>query len=150
MIQADGRMSGGAKVPASFWVVAVLSLLWNSFGCYDYVMSESHNAAYLKMVPADIVAFLAGMPAWTVGAWAFGVWGSLAGSLLLCARMRQAALAFGVSLAGAVVSFGWQYTHRPPAAMLAASGLGMTTGIFAVIGVLLWYARRATARGWLR
>ncbi len=32
--------------PTHLWIVGVLSLLWNLFGCYDYLMSELSPASY--------------------------------------------------------------------------------------------------------
>ena len=29
-----------ARAPAHLWIVGILSLLWNAFGCYDYLMTN--------------------------------------------------------------------------------------------------------------
>ena len=36
------------KTPWHLWVVGVLSLLWNMIGAFDFYMTQTHNAAYLK------------------------------------------------------------------------------------------------------
>ena len=28
-----------ARAPAHLWIVGILALLWNCFGCYDYLMT---------------------------------------------------------------------------------------------------------------
>jgi hypothetical protein len=43
--------------------------------------------------------------------WALGVWGALAGSMLLLLRSRRAVTAFAASLVGLAVSTGYQLTH---------------------------------------
>jgi hypothetical protein len=32
-----------AKAPVHLWIVGFLSLLWNGFGCYDYLMTRMRN-----------------------------------------------------------------------------------------------------------
>ena len=52
--------------PAHLWIVGIVSLLWNCFGGYDYVMSMTGNLEYFQMMgfgPTE-VAYVAAMPAW--------------------------------------------------------------------------------------
>ena len=63
-------------------------------------MTVSGNAAYLAAFPADQLAYYNSLPAWLTAFWALGVWGGLAGSLLLLARSRHAVLAFALSVLG--------------------------------------------------
>ena len=44
MTTMQGTSRAGA--PWHFWVVAVVSLLWNSFGGYDYTMSHLSGEVY--------------------------------------------------------------------------------------------------------
>ena len=101
-----------AKTPWHLWVVGVVSALWNGFGCFDYVMTQTNRDqwfAQMGMMP-DQLAYFNAMPAWTHAAWAIGVWGGLIGAVLLLLRMKWAFHAFVVSflgwLAGAVYAFG--------------------------------------------
>src|SRR3569833_2810023 len=100
-----------ARAPAQLWIVGILSLLWNCFGCYDYTMTRTRGAEYIAgMMPgADANAALAwinGMPLYAQAGWAIGVWCGLLGSLLLLIRSRWAVGSFGLSLIGAVLSLG--------------------------------------------
>ena len=136
----------GTKAPMSFWIISGLSLLWNAFGCTDYTMMKMHNAAWLKMggVSSDMVAAIDAGPLWGTAGWAFGVWGSLAGSLLLLARSRHAVTAFLVSIVGAVIGFAWQV----PAGL--AEPLWLPVLIVAAVALQWWFARRSAAQGILR
>jgi hypothetical protein len=137
------------KTPASFWIIAVLSLLWNLFGCYDYLMSKLAPESYFASMGmnAESVAYMAALPAWLTAFWALGVWGSLLGSLLLLARSRQAASAFALSLLGLAVSQLVQafWLHPPQEAPL-----GLTLVIWSALVFFLIYARSMAARGVLR
>lgn len=60
----------------------MLSLLWNGFGGYDYVMKQTRNAAYLGHFPADMSRYIGAMPTWVTALWEIGVWGSVLGALM--------------------------------------------------------------------
>ena len=103
---------GGTRTPWHLWLVGVVAVLWNGFGCYDYTMTQTQGDAYLqsmKMTQAQIDYFHA-MPAWTHGAWAIGVWGGVLGGILLLLRRKWATPVFVLSflgwLAGAIYAFG--------------------------------------------
>ena len=66
-------------VPWHFWAVAVVSLVWNSYGGYDYTMSHLSGEAYYRqmgMTEAQIT-YMAAYPSWMHAVWAVGVWGSV-------------------------------------------------------------------------
>ncbi|MEQ1543151.1 MAG: hypothetical protein ABL926_12955 [Novosphingobium sp.] len=140
------------KVPTSYWVVTGLGLLWNSFGAYDYVMTRMRNADYLKSAgdPQAILAWIDSFPIWAQIGWGLGVWGSFLGSVLMVLRSRHAASAFLVSLLGAIVSFGYQFTHTPPAALDTTAGKVIPLVIMAVVAVLWRYCRKSAQQGLLR
>lgn len=86
------------RTPWHLWVVGIVALLWSSMGCVDYLMTETHNEAYLKQFSAEQLAFLAAMPAWTVATWAIAVWGGVAGAVLLLLKRKEATWVFLASL----------------------------------------------------
>lgn len=142
-----------ARAPLQFWVIAVISLLWNSFGCYDYFMSMSDPLGYMAAVgmgEAEI-AYMQAMPSWLTAFWALGVWGSLAGSVLLLLCSRHAVTAFALSLLGLAVSQLAQFTDPAfPPSMHSGAMIGMTLVIWAALLFLLWYSRRVATAGVLR
>jgi hypothetical protein len=144
--------------PWHLWAVGILSLLWNAFGGYDYTMSQLRDPAYLKatmgpmgMSVEQSIAFLDSFSVWASALWALGVWGSVAGSILLLLRSRHAVTAFIVSLLGAALSFAYQATLALPPQMAADSmAKVMPLVIIAAIGLQLWYAWAMRSRGVLR
>jgi hypothetical protein len=141
-----------ASTPIHLWVVGILSLLWNCFGAYDYTMTELRNEAYLAGMgfgEAEM-AYIDAAPAWMIAAWAIGVWVSLLGAILLLLRSRHAATAFLISLAGALVSFGYQFTSNPPPSLTTGVAAVMPVVILVLIVAQWYYARRMTAAGVLR
>jgi hypothetical protein len=145
----DQRMT--TRPPWHLWAVGVLSLLWNCGGAFDYVMSKTHNASYLKGLTAEQLAWFDSFPAWMTAAWALGVWGALAGSVLLLLRSRWAVPAFALSLLGLIVATIYQFgVSAMPASLKTTGGMAFTAALWIVAILLLWYAYRMRARGVLR
>ena len=140
-----------AHRPMHLWIVGVFATVWNGFGAFDYLMTQTRNAAYLAQFSAEERAYFEAFPAWADAFWALGVWGGLAGALLLIARRRIAVGAFLVSLAGMFVGLGYQLgVGEVPESL--SSGL-MALFPYVIIGVgiaLLMYARAMAATGALR
>jgi hypothetical protein len=141
-----------ASTPWHLWVVGIVSLLWNCFGGYDYYMTQTQDLAYFEMTgfgQAEM-EFFGSLPAWADGLWAIGVWGSVAGSILLLLRSRHAATAYLLSFLGAIASFVYQYTLPKPASLESSAVLGINLAILVVILAQWYYARRQAAAGVLR
>lgn len=145
--------SVSVKTPVHLWIVGILALVWNLIGVVDYVMSRSRNDEYFRAVmpsldPAMIYAYIDRMPLLVAAGWGLGVWGALVGTLLLLARSRHAVLAYLVSLVGALVSFGFQFTVNPPPAGMDEPVMPVVITLIAL--ALLLYARAMRAKGVLR
>jgi hypothetical protein len=152
MTDSDATVRGQTGTPAHLWATGIISLLWNSVGGVDYVMTQTENAEYLDQFTPDQKAFFLSMPAWTEFFWALGVWGAIIGSLLLLLRGRHAVTAFAASLVGLAVSTVWQLG-------LSGADLGKIFGPVPILmNVFIWgicialwaYARRQVQVGVLR
>lgn len=144
------------RAPVHLWIVGIVSLLWNCFGCYDYLMTRMKGAAYIdSMMHTDqgsaIMAYINAFPIWVSAAWGLGVWGGLAGSILLLMRSRHAVAAFAVSMVGAIVGLGWQILNPSGIAEMSEPvNRYMPFVIIAVAISLFLYARAMQQKGALR
>ena len=139
------------RAPAHLWIVGVLALLFNGFGCYDYLMTNLHNATYLERFSADQIAYMHSLPAWLTASWAIGVWGGLAGAVLLLMRSRYAVWALALSCIGAVVGLGYQLTMTTIPASMKQGMMGVMPWVIIVITIfLLWYSWSMEKKGVLR
>lgn len=140
------------NVPWHLWVVGIVALLWNGYGAYDYLMTQTGGAEYLAglgMTPAQVDYFNA-MPAWMNAVWAVGVWGALLGSILLLLRMKWAVHAFAASLAALVVSLIYAYLLSDGAEVMGTGPMIMNFVIFLAAIFFLFYAWRMKKAGLLR
>ena len=138
--------SAERPTPVHLWVVGILALLWNAIGCYDYLMTRARDADYIASMmpgtdPNAVFAYIDSFPLWAQAGWALGVWGGLAGAILLLIRSRYAVWAFALSLLGAVVGLGYQIANPGgPAGMHEGAGAVMPYVIILVAAFLIWYA----------
>ena len=141
-----------AKAPLSFWVIAVLSLIWNAFGGLDYTLTRLRNTDYLSAGgdPQVMLAWIDSFPLWAQAGWGLGVWGSVAGSVLMLLRSRHAVAAFAVSLFGAVLTFGYQFAHAPPPELATTAGKVMPVLIILIVAFLLRFTQVEARKGTLR
>jgi hypothetical protein len=145
-----------SKVSVTYWVAALLSLIWNGFGGYDYLMTKLRNMDYLTSMVGtpelaqQMLAMVEGMPLWAHALWGLGVWSSVLGSLLLLARSRHAVIVFLVSLVAAGLSFAYQATLTMPPGLDTPAMKIMPLVILGAIVLQWWWARRKLTDGTLR
>lgn len=139
-----------ASTPVHLWIVAILGTLWNGFGVFDFVMTETANTAYLDKYGSEAMTYFMSFPGWVIAFWALGVWGGLAGSLLLLVRSKHAVTMFALSLIGLFVTTGYQFVLSSPAADLTTTGmLLMVLLTWGVAIALFVYARDMQKTGLL-
>jgi len=147
----QSRPGPTSRTPRHLWVIGIVALLWNAIGAFDYLMTQTKNAAYLSGFPPEQLAFFFGLPAWVVAAWAIAVWGGVLGAALLLLRKRLAVPVFAVSLAGLVVTTfqNWVLSNAAEIFPDTASRV-FSVMIFAIAVGLYFYARAMRERGVLR
>lgn len=138
--------------PRHLWIAGGLALLWNALGAFDYTMSHLGGADYMRQAGMDeaSIGFVLGFPLWAVAGWALGVWGGVAGSVLLLMRSRWAVWAFAASLMGVLLMALYQYSQTLPPAFASPFAVAFDLAIKLVAALLLWYAWRQRENGVLR
>lgn len=138
--------------PWHLWVVGVVAVLWNAFGCWDYTMTHLKGEVHLRafgMTDAQIAYFDA-MPAWTHATWAIGVWGGLLGALLLLARRRWATPVFVLSFLGFLGGQIYNHVLSDASAAAGPNAWVMNVVIGAACVFFIWYASAMAKRAVLR
>lgn len=134
-------------VPAWFWIIAVLALLFEAFGCLMYYTQVSADPATL---PVDQRAMWQATPAWMVAAYAVAVWVGLAGAVLLLLRRRHAVPLLLVSLIAVVVQFGGILVVPDLRDMVPPDAYAAPIAIFLIAYGIWHFSLHARKRGWLR
>ncbi len=133
-----------------FWIASGLLLAWNLLGVMAYVQEATISAEALGAMPDAQRALLQSRPAWATAAFAVAVFGGAAGCLMLLLRSRIAVPVLALSCVGVVVQMTYAFFIADSYAVYGPSGTIMPALVMAISIFLVWYARRAHKRGWLR
>lgn len=128
------------RAPAWLRVIAALAVLWNGYGCYEYLAS-------VGAVPGGRPEMSAGaMPSWVIAAFAVSVFAGLLGSIGLLVLRRWSKLLLLLSLAALLAQDLWAF-------VLNEGGLDkplvLPLAVNLVAILLVWLAYSADRRGWL-
>lgn len=140
------------KSPWHLWVVAVIAVLFNSIGVFDFVMSRIQGPAYLASagLTPEQIAHYQQMPGWAIAVWAVGVFAAFAASILLLLRRRSAFLVFVISLAAFLINLLYTYVLTNGGVIMGQQ-MAITSAVIAVLlAFFAWYARWMGKRGVLR
>ncbi len=140
-------MNSTVKAPWHLWIVGLLTLAWNAIGGWGFTTTYFGDLAALGMT-ADQIAYFENFPIWASVCWALGVWGAIAGSLLLLLRSRWAVHAFAFSVIGLIGTVIYQDILTEVPDGLQNTGLAISIRVIAVL--VLLYTVRLRRNGVLR
>lgn len=141
MSENQGESTG--RTPWHLWVVGVMAVLWNSVGAYDYLMTQTHNDAYMSNFSPEQLEYFYGFPAWVVAFWALAVWGSVLGAVLLLLRKRLAVGIFLVSFLSMVITTVYNFGLSNGLEVMGDPFSLVFSGLIFVIAFLLYLYARA-------
>lgn len=128
-----------ARAPGWLRIVAVLGLLWNLYGIYQYLKT-------VGVLPGAEAA-AAAVPGWAQGAFAVAVFGGAIGCLGLLMLKRWSKLMLVISLISVLALDLWIFLLSGMA--VPAAELGVQVAVLVVAILLVWLAYTADRRGWL-
>lgn len=143
-------MNPSVKPPLWFWAVSAAMLLWNGVGAMAYVADATVTVDALNALPEAERALRLSRPAWATAAFAVAVFGGVVGCLLLLVRSRWASPVLVLSLLGVAVQMTHAFLIANSYEVYGPPGLIMPALVLMFSLFLVWFARRARRRGWLR
>lgn len=139
-----------SRPPLHFWIIAVVAVLWNAVGAFDFLATQIRLEPYMSAFSEEQLAFFYGIPAWAVIAWGFATWGALLGSLAMLGRLRWAYHLFIISFVAMLATSFENFVLSNGAEIMGAAGL-IFSGVIVAIGIfLILYSRAMLQRGVLR
>lgn len=132
----------GAPAPSWLRIVALLGLLWNLFGVYNYLMT-------VGVVAGADQAAVSQMPSWVTGAFAVAVFAGALGCLGLAMLKRWSKLLLIVSLLGVLAMDLWMFVLSGLGSTMPGAEMGVTIAVVVVAVLLAWLAHDAARKGWL-
>ena len=139
-----------ASPPRSFYIIGIAALLWNLLGVMSYIMRVTMGDAAMATLPEEQQAFIQNSPVWVTAAYAIATNAGALGCVLLLVRQSWAYLVLVVSFAGIVVQNLYGYFMGAAVDAYGAAGVGLSVAVIAIGAFLIWYAKGATDKGWLK
>ena len=137
--------------PGSFWVIAVLLLVWNGMGVAAYLSQAFSNYESLAAsYPAEEVAIMQSMPAWATAGFAVAVFAGLLGVFALLARKGIARWLFILSLIGVIAQHSWTFGMSGLVDIVGPERMIMPLIVVIICIFQIWYTGTGIKRGWIR
>ncbi len=137
------------KPTTSFWIIAVLALLWNIMGVVAYIMQVTMTPEAIAALPENQRAMYTDVPAWATSAFALATWGALLASILLLARKKLAGPLFVASFFATLVSMYHSFFMTNMIEVSGAAGTILPICIIVIGTFMIFFTRNAAAKGWL-
>jgi hypothetical protein len=139
----------GMRTPWHLWVVGIVSLIWNAFGAFDYLMTRTGAEWYVANLSPEQIAHIEAFPLWVDIAWPLGVWAAVLGSIgLLLRKGGWAVWMFALSLLGLALATIYNFVLTDGMAVMGGTPIViMNIAIWAVAILLLVYAVTMRNRG---
>ena len=138
------------QAPRSFWIISGIALVWNLLGVMAYVMHVTMSDEARAALPAAEQALYENVPAWATSAFAIAVFAGALGCVAMLLRKTWAIPLLLASLLGAVAQNIHSFFMSDVLAVYGP-GSAVMPAVVIIIGIaLVFYARTAHSRGWLR
>jgi len=136
------------KPSVSFWIISVISLLWNLMGVNQYILQAYNTDSFRAMYTEEKLKLIDATPAWATAAFAIAVFAATFGSIALLLRKKVAYTLFLISFLAIIVqnvdTFSRFKVDDFSTPELVMSVIIPVFGLF-----LLWYSKKAIKKNWL-
>ncbi|WP_272148710.1 hypothetical protein [Tenacibaculum aiptasiae] len=141
-------MTNSNKPKKRFWVIAVISLLWNGMGVNQYLQQAYNTDAFKAMFPDEkIMEMIQSTPSWAMAAFALAVFGGLIGSIFLLLRRKLAKPMFLISLVAIVIQMFYNLFMSGAMEVYGPGAVIMPIMVIGFALFILWYTKRSEAKG---
>lgn len=136
------------RVHWSFWLIAIVTLVWNAMGVMNYLLQTSGELP--ASMPDSHRAIIEDRPSWATGGFAIAVFAGVLGSVLLLLKKSASIWFFMLSLAGVIITL--IHTYNVVSATEGFTGMELTLIMLMPVVVplfLIWFANSAKNRNWI-
>lgn len=138
------------KLPIWFWVIAILALVWNLIGVYQYLAMRFITPEDFAQMDATMQQLHNSTPVWVVVAFATAVFSGVLGSVLLLLRKSVAQLFFLISLLAVLVQASY-ILFMSDSVELVGTQAAVLPAVLSIVAIfLLWFSNFSKSRGWLK
>ena len=136
-------------VPAWYWAVAIVALLWNLMGCAAFAMEVFAPEAMMETWTDAQKEWGKSFPVWVYIAYGGAVFTGMAGSVCLLARKPFAIPLFGICLVAVLTQMIYTMLIAGGLQIMGPSSAVMPLLVIVLTGVFLWFSNFAKTKQWL-
>jgi hypothetical protein len=138
------------KPNTTFWIIAILALLWNLIGVLFWLIEYFFMTAEMKAsLPPDQLEMMNNAPSWAMYVYAIAVFGGVLACILLLLRKKMAIAIFGISLIAILVLQGYWIFAIDIVKIAGAQALIMPIIVIAIAIFEYYYSKGAARNGWI-
>jgi hypothetical protein len=138
-----------SKPNLSFWIISVLSLIWNLMGVNQYIQQAHRTDSFKAMYTEAQLVTISNTPTWAVAAFAIAVFCGALGCALLLLRKKWSQVFLLLSVVGVVVQMYYNLFIIKSPSIYGPGAIVMTIMILVVALFLYWYSKFAEKRNWI-
>ncbi len=142
-------MSTLVKPPTSFWVIAIIALLWNLMGVFQFFSATILLESVVAALPQEQADLYTGMPTWYLVVFGIAVFSGLLACITMLLRKKITIMLFGISLLTVLVSQGYWLFGTEIMSLLGMTAAVMPLIVIAISIFLYFYNKGAARNGWL-
>ena len=137
------------SVPAWFWVIAVVALLWNLMGCMILISEVFAKEAMMESFTDAQKEWSRSLPAWVYVVFAVSVGSGIAGSISLLQRKRLSLPLFVISCFAVMIQMVYTMLIAGGLQVMGPSGAIMPALVVGLSIVWLVFSVFSRGKGWL-
>ena len=137
------------SVPAWFWVIAAVSLMWNIMGCVIFSFEVFAQEAMIESMTSEQKEWVRSTPRWIYVVFAISVSTGVAGSICLLMRKKLSVPLFTISFTAVLIQMVYTMLMAGGLQVMGPSGAVMPTVVITLSIVWLLFSLLSKGKGWL-
>ncbi|PVW13797.1 hypothetical protein [Marixanthomonas spongiae] len=142
-------MTTTTKPNTAFWIIAVIALIWNLMGTFNFLASNFMEDMLSEAYSEEELMLLESLPSWYAIVFGVAVFSGLLGCFLLLLRKKAAIGLFFISLLAVLLQMGYWIFATDVMDVMGPQAIIMPLVVIAICIFLYFYSKGAKQRGWL-
>jgi hypothetical protein len=142
-------MSTHTKPPISFWVIALIALIWNLMGVFQFFSATLFLETVVAALPKEQADLYTGMPIWYLVIFGIAVFTGLLGCITMLLKKKITVGLFGISLLAVLVSQGYWLLGTEIMTILGLTAVIMPLAVIVLSIFLYFYSKGAARNSWI-
>ena len=142
-------MNTPPKPNTGFWIIAVLALLWNLMGIFQFISATFMLDAMVEALPEEQATLYTGIPSWYFVVFGIATVSGLLASITMLMRKKITVPLFGISLLAVLVIQAYWLFATDVIDIVGVVSVAMPLIVIVIAIFLYYYNKGAAQKGWL-